>query len=156
MFYWSNILNRKSFSDEWSQYLTWNFGIKNQIWPFLIHFAQLRVSLIKKSIMPNDFIDKNLYPVEWAKLSFTSVVILIMPYVIHFHAMIVFLDLYTFFDKFWSHFSWCLECHSLSSPDFLQGRPITKPRPQSSGFKIPTIRAFKKGITCFSTILGSL
>ena len=30
MFYWSNILNRKSFSDEWSQYLTWNFGIENQ------------------------------------------------------------------------------------------------------------------------------
>ena len=23
------------------------------------------------------------------------------------------------------------------------GRPITKPRPQSSGFKMPTIRAFK-------------
>ena len=37
-----------------------------------------------------------------------------------------------------------------------RGRPITKPRPQSSGFKMPTIRAFKKGIACFSTILGSL
>ena len=24
-----------------------------------------------------------------------------------------------------------------------RGRPITKPRPQSSGFKMPTIRAFK-------------
>ena len=37
-----------------------------------------------------------------------------------------------------------------------RGRPITKPRPQSSGFEMPTIRAFKKGIACFSTILGSL
>ena len=37
-----------------------------------------------------------------------------------------------------------------------RGRPITKPRPQSLGFKIPTIRAFKKGIACLSTILGSL
>ena len=37
-----------------------------------------------------------------------------------------------------------------------RGRPITKPRPKSSGFKMPTIRAFKKGIAWFSTILGSL
>ena len=37
-----------------------------------------------------------------------------------------------------------------------RSRPITKPRPKSSGFKMPTIRAFKKGIACFSTILGSL
>ena len=37
-----------------------------------------------------------------------------------------------------------------------RGRPIIIPRPQSSGFKMPTIRAFKKGIVCFSTILGSL
>ena len=37
-----------------------------------------------------------------------------------------------------------------------RGRPITKPHPQSSGFKMPTIRAFKKGIVCFSIILGSL
>ena len=29
MFYWSNILNRKSFSDELSQYLTLNFGVEN-------------------------------------------------------------------------------------------------------------------------------
>ena len=36
------------------------------------------------------------------------------------------------------------------------GRPIIEPRPQSSGFKMLTIRAFKKGIVCFSTILGSL
>ena len=36
------------------------------------------------------------------------------------------------------------------------GRPIIMPRPQSSGFKMPKIRAFKKGIVCFSTILGSL
>ena len=34
------------------------------------------------------------------------------------------------------------------------GRPITKPRPQSSGFKMPIIRTSKKGIGCFSTILG--
>ena len=37
-----------------------------------------------------------------------------------------------------------------------RGRPIIMPRPQSSGFKMFTIRAFKKGIACFSTILGSL
>ena len=37
-----------------------------------------------------------------------------------------------------------------------RGRPIIMPRPQSSGFKMPTIRAFKKGIACFSSILGSL
>ena len=37
-----------------------------------------------------------------------------------------------------------------------RGRPIIMPRPQSSGFRMPTIRAFNKGIACFSTILGSL
>ena len=37
-----------------------------------------------------------------------------------------------------------------------RGRPIVMPHPQSSGFKMPTTRAFKKGIACFSTILGSL
>ena len=37
-----------------------------------------------------------------------------------------------------------------------RGRPIIMPRPQSSGFKMPIIRAFKKGIVCFCTILGSL
>ena len=37
-----------------------------------------------------------------------------------------------------------------------RGRPIIMPRPQSSGFKMPIIRSFKKGIACFSTILGSL
>ena len=37
-----------------------------------------------------------------------------------------------------------------------RGRPIIMPRPKSSGFRMPTIRAFKKGIACFSTILGSL
>ena len=37
-----------------------------------------------------------------------------------------------------------------------RGRPIIMPRPQSSGIKMPTIRAFKKGIACFSTILCSL
>ena len=37
-----------------------------------------------------------------------------------------------------------------------RGRSITKPRPPSSGFKMRTIRASKKSIVCFSTILGSL
>ena len=37
-----------------------------------------------------------------------------------------------------------------------RGRPIIMPRPKSSGFKMPIIRAFKKGIARFSTILGSL
>ena len=36
------------------------------------------------------------------------------------------------------------------------GRPIIMPRPQSSGFKLSTIRAFKLYMACFSTILGSL
>ena len=54
---------------------------------------------------------------------------------------------------------------SLSRPLFLKstfftksgrGKPITKPRPQSPGFKMLTLRAFKKGIACFSTILDSL
>ena len=30
MFYWSNNINRKLFSDELSQYLTWNFGVESQ------------------------------------------------------------------------------------------------------------------------------
>ena len=37
-----------------------------------------------------------------------------------------------------------------------RGRPMIMPRTQSSRFKMFTIRAFKKGIACFSTILGSL
>ena len=46
----------------------------------------------------------------------------------------------------------CGNIRSLPRPLFLKstfftksgrGRPITKPRPQSSGFKMPTIRAFK-------------
>ena len=37
-----------------------------------------------------------------------------------------------------------------------RGRPIIIPRPKSSGFKMSIIRTFKKGIVCFSTILGSL
>ena len=37
-----------------------------------------------------------------------------------------------------------------------RGRPIIMPRPQSSRFQMPTIRAFKKGIACFSTIHGFL
>ena len=37
-----------------------------------------------------------------------------------------------------------------------RGRPMIMPRPQSSGCKLPTNRAFKKGISCFSNILGSL
>ena len=37
-----------------------------------------------------------------------------------------------------------------------RGRPMIMPRPQSSGFKMPVIRAFQKGIACFSIILGSL
>jgi len=37
-----------------------------------------------------------------------------------------------------------------------RGRPIIMPCPQSSGLKMPIIRAFKKGIACFSTNLGSL
>ena len=59
----------------------------------------------------------------------------------------------------------CGNIRSLSRPLLLKsafftksghGRPITKPGPQSSGFKMPTIRAFKWYIACFSTILGSL
>ena len=37
-----------------------------------------------------------------------------------------------------------------------RGRPIIMPRPQSSRLKMPIIRAFQKGIACFSTILCSL
>ena len=52
-----------------------NLGFKIDIWPFLTHFMQPNASLIKKSMMDNDFIGKNLYSVEQAKLSSTSVVI---------------------------------------------------------------------------------
>ena len=51
--------------------------LKINIWPFMIHFMQLNVSLIKKLIMHIDFIGKNLYPVRRAKLSSISVVILL-------------------------------------------------------------------------------
>ena len=34
-----------------------------------------------------------------------------------------------------------------------RGRPITKPRSQYSEFKMPIIRAFKKGIACFLLFL---
>ena len=51
-----------------------NLGLKINIWPFLIHFMQHNVSLIKKLMM--HFLGKNLYPVGQAKLSSTSVVIL--------------------------------------------------------------------------------
>ena len=50
-----------------------NLGLKTNICPFLIHFMQSNASLIKKSMMYNG---KNLYSVEQAKLSYTSVVIL--------------------------------------------------------------------------------
>ena len=53
-----------------------NLGLKINIWPFLIHFMQPNVSLIKKLMMHIDFLGKNLYPVGRAKLSSTSVVIL--------------------------------------------------------------------------------
>ena len=53
-----------------------------------------------------------------------------------------------------------LPCLLLLKSEFFtksgRGRPITKPRPQSSGFKMLTIRAFKKGIACFPSILGSI
>ena len=52
-----------------------NLGLKINIWPFLIHFMQPNVSLIKKIMMHIDFLGKNLYPVGWAKLSSKSVVI---------------------------------------------------------------------------------
>ena len=74
--YLSNILKRILLSDELRQYWTWNFCVENQNRSSLIHFTQLIASLIKKLITHNDFIDKNLYPAEWAKLSSTSVVIL--------------------------------------------------------------------------------
>ena len=54
-----------------------NLGLKINIWPFLIHFMQPNVSLIKKLMMHIDFLGKNLYPVGRAKLSSTSVVILL-------------------------------------------------------------------------------
>ena len=54
----------------------------------------------------------------------------------------------------------CLSRSLLLKSEFFtksgRGRLIIMPRPQSSGFKMPTIRAFKKCIACFSTILGSL
>ena len=51
---------------------------KNNIWPFLIHFMQSNASLIKKLMVHNDFARKNLYSVGRAKLSSTSVVILLL------------------------------------------------------------------------------
>ena len=54
-----------------------NLGLKTNICPFLIHFMQSNASLIKKLMMHNDFIGKNLYSVGRAKLSSTSVIILI-------------------------------------------------------------------------------
>ena len=59
----------------------------------------------------------------------------------------------------------CGNIRSLPRPFLLKSEFFTKsgrgslmimPRPQSSGFKMPIIRAFKKGIVCFCTILGSL
>jgi hypothetical protein len=45
-----------------------NLGLKKiNIWPFLIHFMQPNVSLIKKLMMHIDFLGKNLYPVGRAK-----------------------------------------------------------------------------------------
>ena len=55
-----------------------NLGLKINIWPFLIHFMQPNVSLIKKLMMHIDFLGKNLYPVGRAKLSSTSVVTLMV------------------------------------------------------------------------------
>ena len=54
-----------------------NLGLKTNICPFLIHFMQSNASLIKKLMMHNDFTGKNLYSVGWAKLSSTSVFILV-------------------------------------------------------------------------------
>ena len=53
-----------------------DLGLKINIWPILIHFMQPNVSQIKKLMMHISSLGKNLYPVGWAKLSFTSVVIL--------------------------------------------------------------------------------
>ena len=49
--------------------------LKIRIWPFFIHFVQLSASPIK-IMMHIDFIAKNLYPIEWAMLTSTSVVML--------------------------------------------------------------------------------
>jgi len=76
MLYWSNILRKKIFSDELIRYLTWTFGVKYQNLAIFDPFWATSASLIKKLIMHNDSIDKILYPVEWADLSSTSVVIL--------------------------------------------------------------------------------
>ena len=46
-----------------------DLGLKINIWPFLIHFMQPNVSLIKKLMTHIDFLGKNLYPVGRAKLS---------------------------------------------------------------------------------------
>ena len=78
MFYWSNTLNRKLFSGELSQYLTWNFGVESQNFAIFDPFYTSKFKSDQKLIIHNDFIHKNLYPVEWAKLSSTSVVILLM------------------------------------------------------------------------------
>ena len=52
------------------------FEIENNIWLYLIHFVQTSPSLITKLMMLIDFLGKNIYPIEWARLSSTSVVIL--------------------------------------------------------------------------------
>ena len=59
-----------------------NLGLKINIWPFLIHFMQPNVSLIKKLMMHIDFLGKNLYPVGRAELSSISVVILRYTYIL--------------------------------------------------------------------------
>ena len=81
MVYNSNILNRNVFSNKPSQYLSFELGLKINIWPFLIHFMQPNVSLIKNLMMHIDFLGKILYPVGRAKLSSTSVVILLRVYI---------------------------------------------------------------------------
>ena len=78
MFYWSNILNRKSFSGELSQYLTWNFGVESQNLAIFDPFYASKFKSDQKINNTQWLHRKNLYPVEWAKLSSTSVVILIV------------------------------------------------------------------------------
>ena len=53
-----------------------NLGLKIIFWQFLIHFMQPNASLIKNLIIHIDILGKNLYPVEQAKLSSISVIIL--------------------------------------------------------------------------------
>ena len=49
-----------------------NLGLKTNICPFLIHFMQSNASLIRKLMLHNDFIGKNLYSVGRVRLSSTS------------------------------------------------------------------------------------